>query len=548
MPNDVVIRVSSLTKQAEASAKALRKDFAELVKATKYVGFAFSAFAASGILLGRSFIGAANQAGITSEAMWKLQDSIWNLKVTIGEQLIQVLSPLADALSRVLDWVSRLDPMLLKVVVIAGAVVTVLAAVLGSVFLLVAAIPGFVAGLGVLSAAFGVLSIAMGPITLIVLGITAAIVAGLFIWRNWDSIMESVRAGLGALDMVLGGLLSRLGLVSTDMRDNAKASQFWGFILRGLGFDIEETGGAAESASKKWNLFGGVLTDLIAEVSAVLVVFALKGIREAFQASLAGLLGAWESFKGFWVVSWVMVRQFFIDSWASVWEFVQALFDAFAAPWLESWTIFKSLWAVSWAKVRQFFINTWGSAWTTAQKLWESFKTFWMDSWEGYKTFWMDAWEGFKGFWIDLWEKGIKQKAIDAWNAIKQTVIDGINFVIDKINGFIRLVNNIRINIPVVRIPLDGTVGGGSIGFPQIPELPRLARGGRMLQPGVAMVGEQGPELVSLPRGAAVSPLGQGGIVVHYHQNAPVYGFLDFENQVAEAWRNVKLAGGFRGV
>ncbi|MCD0446456.1 hypothetical protein LO763_22835 [Glycomyces sp. A-F 0318] len=47
-------------------------------------------------------------------------------------------------------------------------------------------------------------------------------------------------------------------------------------------------------------------------------------------------------------------------------------------------------------------------------------------------------------------------------------------------------------------------VGGNSIGFPQMPY---LADGGLVRQAGLAMVGERGPEVLHLPKGAAVSPL-----------------------------------------
>ena len=129
--------------------------------------------------------------------------------------------------------------------------------------------------------------------------------------------------------------------------------------------------------------------------------------------------------------------------------------------------------------------------------------------------------------------------------------------------------------------------------------VPALQHGGRITRPGTVMVGEGGrPELLKLPRGAEVEPLDRGSVmkggprgvaplkdwreatrgptgipnwdenlkkdrdgrraptlpervrdggramgsgispmslVVHYNQNAPVYGYLDFDRQVNEA-------------
>ena len=45
-----------------------------------------------------------------------------------------------------------------------------------------------------------------------------------------------------------------------------------------------------------------------------------------------------------------------------------------------------------------------------------------------------------------------------------------------------------------------------------MPRLPMLAKGGLIRGAGMAIVGEAGPEIVHLPGGAAVSPLGRGGV------------------------------------
>ncbi|GAA1786246.1 hypothetical protein [Actinomadura chokoriensis] len=52
--------------------------------------------------------------------------------------------------------------------------------------------------------------------------------------------------------------------------------------------------------------------------------------------------------------------------------------------------------------------------------------------------------------------------------------------------------------------------GIGGAGW-SMPRLPMLAKGGMIRGAGFAIVGEAGPEVVHLPTGAAVSPLGRGG-------------------------------------
>lgn len=74
---------------------------------------------------------------------------------------------------------------------------------------------------------------------------------------------------------------------------------------------------------------------------------------------------------------------------------------------------------------------------------------------------------------------------------------NAVNGLISAINGFIRGLDAIHINIP----------GIGSVGF-NIPQLPYVASGGIASRGGLAMVGERGAEIVALPSGAAVYPHG----------------------------------------
>lgn len=71
-----------------------------------------------------------------------------------------------------------------------------------------------------------------------------------------------------------------------------------------------------------------------------------------------------------------------------------------------------------------------------------------------------------------------------------------------------------------VRSAWNNTVGGFGFTVPDwVPmvggrsfRIPYMAEGGTVLAPGLAMVGERGPELLHLPQGASVQPLNGGGI------------------------------------
>ena len=129
------------------------------------------------------------------------------------------------------------------------------------------------------------------------------------------------------------------------------------------------------------------------------------------------------------------------------------------------------------------------------------------------------------------------------WNGMKATVslvVDGIkgyvNLLISALNLMIRGANMISIKVP------KWVPGIGGKGFSlNIPEIPKLAEGGIVRSPTLAMLGEAGPE--------AVVPLGRGGMGgITINILGPTYGFDDFERRVSEAIRDGVRRGGFQGI
>jgi uncharacterized coiled-coil DUF342 family protein len=107
--------------------------------------------------------------------------------------------------------------------------------------------------------------------------------------------------------------------------------------------------------------------------------------------------------------------------------------------------------------------------------------------------------DGFRNFFIKMWD-GIKKAGSSAAESIGNifasvmgTVKGVINGVISLINGAIGAINKISVDIPDW-VP---EFGGRTIGF-NIPRVPKLAKGGTVDQPTLAMIGEAGKE-VALP-------------------------------------------------
>ena len=99
-----------------------------------------------------------------------------------------------------------------------------------------------------------------------------------------------------------------------------------------------------------------------------------------------------------------------------------------------------------------------------------------------------------------------------AWDGIVGMVKGSVNLIIGMLNGlinsFILTINNLIRSalklvdaIPGINIPVN------DIQIPTV-QLPMLAKGGIITEEGSAIVGEKGAELITLPKGASVQPLG----------------------------------------
>ena len=262
---------------------------------------------------------------------------------------------------------------------------------------------------GLLSGAFGALSISMGPITLIVLGIAAAITAGIVIWKNWDKIINGLKATLNILK-------ATFKLVFDFIKD-------------------------------KVTMVFGKITDL-------------------YNSKLGWLLPAGPLIKAI---------LFLKRNWQEIWEAIKSTFK------------------------------------TVTDALIGTFRT-------------------------------VKTTILGIWDGIVSGIKGSVNTIVGAINTVIRGFNNFQITIPAVQVKGFTVIPGFSVDFPNVPEIPTLAKGGIVNRPTLAMLGESGPE--------AVIPLGRGGagMTVNLVINGDINGMDDFEQKVTAVIRDAVLGGGFQGV
>lgn len=146
------------------------------------------------------------------------------------------------------------------------------------------------------------------------------------------------------------------------------------------------------------------------------------------------------------------------------------------------------------------------------------------DIWDSIKKVFDGIIDFIRGVFTGDWER--------AWNGVKEIfggIFDGlvalakapINGIISILNGAINGINSLLSGLNKIQINIPDWVpflGGKSFGIniPNIPNIPYLAKGG-ILSSGSAVVGEAGPELLTMAGNrAVVQPLTNGGTTNNY--------------------------------
>jgi hypothetical protein len=390
------------------------------------------------------------QAEAAADPMVQLKNRVGDLQQEFGKALMPALTSMAVILEKVttkLIAFSTEHPQLTKVLMIVVAALGAVALVVGPLLLL---LPTMAAAIGILSVAFGSLSLSMLPVTLAVVGIAAAITAGILIWQNWDTIVNALQVTFEKVFNFISEIVKKVVGTITDLY-NSKLGWLLpaGPLVKGILF-----------LKKNWGEIFNFIRDTIQKV--------FTKITDIYNSKLGWLLPAGPLIKAI---------LFLKDNWEEIWTGIQTKFK------------------------------------TVSDALVATFRT-------------------------------VKGTILGIWDGMVSGIKGGVNAIIDAINTVIKGFNNFKIQY-------KGLVKAGvtiippfTIDFPNVDTIPRLAKGGIVNRPTLAMLGESGPE--------AVIPLGRGrggtGMTINLTINGDILGMDDFESKVTSVIRDAVLGGGFSGV
>ena len=206
----------------------------------------------------------------------------------------------------------------------------------------------------------------------------------------------------------------------------------------------------------------------------------------------------WNAIKAVWsaVKSWFdnnviqPVKTFFSNMWENISQFAKKAWEGIKTVWsaVSGWfntTIIQP--------VAKFFTGMWDGLKNGASKAWEGIKSVFSHVTDWFKNVFSKAWEAVKNVFSTGGRifDGIKEGIVDAFKAVVNAIIRGINKVIaipfDAINSVLEKIRNFSIM---------GARPFGGIGSITVPQIPELAKGGVLAKGQMGLLEGNGAEAV----------------------------------------------------
>ena len=413
-------------------------------------------------------------------AVWFLESFLLPIGSWTGGIIVDVLKGFADVLETIGSWMSEHSAFVSSALIGMSVALGLFALSTWGVAIAVGA-ANIV--LGIFTGAIAFLT---SPITLIIAGIAALVAAFVYFYKTNEGFK-------GVVDKVFDSIKDVL-------------SNLWKNVLVPLGKFLKDVFVSA------WDVIVDVATWLWKEVLVPLgdfLIWIWKNVLVPIGGILEDVLGVAFEFvadvaKSLWKNVLVPLGEFFTETFGPAVEAIQTVFkslwdnalkplgafliDVFKGQWDKIVVVLQFLWYKVLKPIAEYlsggfmtaFDTVFGLVGTvidTAKEVFAGFLEFITGVFSGD---WEKAWDGIKTIFT-----GIMGGIVDIFKGIINGVIDGINYMT-------KAINKIKIKLPDIPNPLGGDplMEGFSVGVPQIPQIPRLANGGLVSAPTLAMVGD----------------------------------------------------------
>lgn len=297
------------------------------------------------------------------------------------------------------------------------------------------------------------LAVLTSPITWIIAAIAALIAIGVLLYQNWDTVVEFAKTAWQGLCDFISGICRAIGEFFSGLW--TKLQEIFEPIGQWFGEKFQQAWDAIVnifSGIGEW--FSGVFQGAWdAIVNIFTPIGSWFGQRWADVTSALANIGAW-----------------FTDIFQKAWTGLTNIFSKLGLWFGERWADVTSVLA----NVSSWFGNMFTSAYNAVKNAFSSIGGFFSGVWSTVQSIFFNA-----GQKVGSAVGGAFKSAV---NAVLGTIENVVNGFIGMINGVLGVVRNLP--------------GLGWVGSVSTVSLPRLARGGIVDSPTIAMIGEAGKEAV----------------------------------------------------
>lgn len=299
----------------------------------------------------------------------------------------------------------------------------------------------------------GAIAVLTSPITLVIAAIAALIAIGVLLYQNWDTVVEFAKTAWQGLCDFISGICQAIG-------------EFFSGLWTKLQEIFEPIGQwFSEKFQQAWD--------------AIVNIFS--GIGEWFSGVFQG---AWDAI----VNIFTPIGSWFGQRWADVTSALANIGAWFTDMFQKAWTGLTNIFS----KLGSWFGERWADVTNALSSVSNWFGEMFTNAYNAVKDafssigdFFSGVWETVKGIFVNAGQmvgEAVGGAFKSAVNAVLETIENVVNGFIGMINGVLDVVRNLP--------------GLGWVGSVSTVSLPRLARGGIVDSPTIAMIGEAGKEAV----------------------------------------------------
>ena len=325
------------------------------------------------------------------------------------------------------------------------------------------------------------------------------------VWNYGVSAFDSIKTAVMQNSEKFSGIITIAGGVK-DALFNAfefcKPALNW-IKDTGLPLVVNALAGVVQKATDVYNFFvnnWGWIAPVISGIVGAIVAFKVAVF------AINTVMNAWAIVQGICTVAqWALNVAMTANPVGIIIVAIGALIAIGVALWM-NWDSVCAWCKQAFQAVGDFFVSVGTSIGSFFVGLWTGIKDTAVGVWNGITGFLSGAWNTISSAAVSVFT-GIGNAVKNVWNGIVGAIKGAINSIISAINSMIRgAVSGVNGLIKGINSVTD------AVGIPAIPtftapQIPMLANGGLIRTAGTVIVGEKGPEMLSLPSGAKVSPI-----------------------------------------